>query len=151
MTPTCNFCNATGHYELVCRKKKAIKEIKSEDPEESQKDNLLVYNTNIFRITAKSQYQPRYDAKHRKDDSKVQLIVNNTLATVLTDTGARISVCRKREAERWNLVQKMVNTNAKIKLYSPAIPVAGIAKCAVTFGSRLKKKTFDNPCGLAHN
>jgi hypothetical protein len=52
----------------------------------------------------------------------------------------------KKEAEQWNLVQKMVNTNAKIKSYdSPAIPVTGIAKCAVTFGSSTV------PVGLAYN
>ena len=133
-TSKCNFCNATRHYESVCRKKRAIKELKSEDLEESQQDDA--YNINIFRITEKSQHQPQYDVKHHKDDFKVQLVVNNSLATALADTGASISVCGKKEAKQWNLVQKMVNTNAKIKPYdSPAIPVAGIAKCAVTFGS----------------
>lgn len=125
-TSKCNFCNAIGHYESVCRKKKTVNEVKSDEPEKVQQDE--VYNINLFRITEKSQ--------HTKDDFKVQLIINNSLATVLADTGANISVCGIKEAERWNLVQRMVNTNTKIKPYNSAtIPVVGISKCAVSFGN----------------
>jgi hypothetical protein len=48
-TSKCNFCNAVGHYESVCRRKKAIKELKADDPDKSQQDD--VYKINIFRIT----------------------------------------------------------------------------------------------------
>ena len=85
-----------------------------------------------------------------KEDFKVQVIVNNSLATVLADTGASISVCGKAEAKRWNLLSRMVKTQAKIKPYnSPPIPISGTTKCAVTFGNSsipVEWHIIDNPC-----
>ena len=69
-------------------------------------------------------------------DFNAQVIINNSLAKVLADTGASVSVCGREQAKKWNLLSRMVPTTTKIKPYnSPTIPVIGIAKCAVTFGS----------------
>ena len=85
-----------------------------------------------------------------KEDFKVQVIINNSLATVLADTGASISVCGKKEAKRWNLLPRMVETQARIKPYnSPPIPIAGTTKCAVTFGNSsipVEWHIIDSPC-----
>ena len=85
-----------------------------------------------------------------KEDFGVQVIVNNSLATVLADTGASISVCGKKQAKRWNLLPRMVETQARIKPYnSPPIPIAGTTKCAVTFGNSsipVEWHIIDSPC-----
>ena len=71
----------------------------------------------------------------KKNDFKVQVIVNNSLDSVIADTGARVSLCGTSQAQKWNLLDKMVPSSIKIKLYkSKPIPVYGIACCAVTFG-----------------
>ena len=45
-------------------------------------------------------------------------------------------VCGATEAGKWNLIEKMYSSNTKIKPYnSPPIPILGIARCAVTFGT----------------
>ena len=142
-TSKCNFCNTIGNYESVCRKKKAVRELTSITPEsqlrsEEDAEESGIYNINIFRVTHTNPHQPRHTSQRMKEDFKVQVIVNNSLATVLADTGASISVCGKKEAKRWNLLPRMVETQARIKPYnSPPIPTAGTTKCAVTFGNRL--------------
>ena len=73
---------------------------------------------------------------NQKKNLKVQVIINNSLDTVLADTGAHISVCGTIQAKKWNLLSMMVPSKVKIKAYkSNAIPVYGITTCAVTFGS----------------
>ena len=45
----CNFCDAIGHYEVVCRKKKAINELKPENRGQSEDDEASgLYHMNIF-------------------------------------------------------------------------------------------------------
>ena len=120
----CNFCDAIGHYEVVCRKKKAINELKPEnggklEPPQSEDDEASgLYHINIFRITETSQQQATPKGRTKPRDFKAQLVVNNSLATVLADTGASISVCGKEQACKWNLLTRMINTNAKIKPYN---------------------------------
>ena len=64
-----------------------------------------------------------------KKDFKVQVIIHNSLDTVIADMGAKIRVCG---------TSKKVGTfgqKKKIKPYhSPPTPVHGEARCAVTFG-----------------
>ena len=105
-TSKSNFCDTIGHYESVCRKKKAVKELTSITPEsqprsEEDVEEPGIYNINIFRVTHTNPHQPRHTSQRTKEDFKVQVIVNNSLATVLADTGASISVCGKKEAKRW--------------------------------------------------
>ena len=96
-----NFSDTIGHYESVCRKKKAFRELTSITPEselqsEEDDEESRIYNINIFRVTHTNPHQPRHTSQRTKEDFKVQVIVNNSLATVLTDTEA-ISVCGKKE------------------------------------------------------
>ena len=71
----------------------------------------------------------------QKKDFKVQIIVNNILASVVADTGARVSVCGTVQAKKWNLLHKISKSSTKLKPYqSQPIPVYGIARCAVSFG-----------------
>ena len=72
-----------------------------------------------------------------EDDFKVQLIVNNCLDSVLADTGAKVSVCSQKQAQKWKLIDRMTPTKVKIKPYkSTAIPAIGESRCSVSFGSR---------------
>ena len=47
-----------------------------------------VYNVNLFRITTQNVLKNQYNG-----DFKVEVVVNNTLATVIADTGTKVSVC----------------------------------------------------------
>ena len=54
----------------------------------------------------------------------------------IADTGAKVSVCGTAEAKKWNLLDRMTPCTTKLKPYNSApIPVLGISRCAVTFGS----------------
>lgn len=66
--------------------------------------------------------------KDDKKDFKVQVVVNNSLDTVMADTGARISVTGTKQASKWGLLSKMVPSKTRIKPYnSPTLPVHGEA------------------------
>lgn len=154
-TSKCNFCDTIGHYETVCRKKKAINELKPDDresqqPHDEDHDQGDIYHINIFRITETTQQQLLQKGRMKTRDFKAQIVINNSLATVLADTGASISVCGREQAQRWNLLPRMINTKTKIKPYnSPTIPVVGITKCAVTFGATsipVDWHIIDSPC-----
>ena len=60
---------------------------------------------NIFRVSEST------DGK----EFKVQLMINNSLASVIADTGAKVSVCGEIEAKQWNLDKKIIKSNATIK------------------------------------
>ena len=90
-----------------------------------------VYNVNLFRITTQNVLKNQYNG-----DFKVEVVVNNTLATVIADTGAKVSVCSLEQAKKWKLTDKMFSTNIKLKPFnSDPIKVKRQAICAVTFGS----------------
>ena len=127
---TCSKCKVVGHSAKVCKSEKSVQEISAEhstDEEES------VYNVNIFRLLRKG----RENDRSVDDDFKVQLVVNNSLDSILADTGAKVSVCSRKQAEKWNLIDRMMPTKIKIKPYkSPAIPAVGETRCSVSFGAR---------------
>ena len=84
-TSKCNLCDTIGHYESVCRKKKAVRELTSITPElqfrsEEDAEESGIYNINIFRVTHTNPHQPRHTSQRTKEDSKVQVIVNNSVA-----------------------------------------------------------------------
>ena len=49
-----------------------------------------------------------------KSDFLVQVIVNNSLDTVIVGTGTHVSVCGTQQAKKWNLLAKLVPSSAKI-------------------------------------
>ena len=136
----CHNCGKTGHFRKVCKSPKKNHQVKREEDKEKQESESEVsqdetYSINLFRI--KSTYaNPRLGSGvTNKNDFKVQVIVNNSLDTVIADTGARVSVCGTKQAKTWDLLAKMVPSSAKIKPYKSApISVYGKARCAVSFG-----------------
>ena len=69
-------------------------------------------------------------------DFKVEVVVNNTLATVIADTGAKVSVCSLEQTKKWKLTDKMFLTNTKLKPFnSDPVKAERQAICAVTFRS----------------
>ncbi|CAB4037289.1 Hypothetical predicted protein [Paramuricea clavata] len=153
-TSKCNFCDAIGHYETVCRKKKAINELKNNSEQQEHQiedhDQSGVYSINILRITETPQQQQPHKRRMKTRDFNAQVIISNSLAKVLADTGVSSSVCGREQAQKWNLLSRMVPTTTKAKPYnSPTISVIGIAKCAVTFGSTsipVDWHIIDTPC-----
>ncbi|CAB4010524.1 Hypothetical predicted protein [Paramuricea clavata] len=99
-----NFCDAIGHYETVCRKKKAINELKNDSEQKEHQiedhDHSGVYSINIFRITETPQQQPPHKRRMKTRDFNAQVIINNSLAKELADTGATISVCGREQAQK---------------------------------------------------
>ena len=137
----CRVCNKFGHYQKFCKGQRDLKFTEREGAEEELDRVQLctnddTYNINIFQVeaTKKPEYK-RQISKGNVQEFKVQVVTNGSLATVTADTGARVSVCGKEEARKWNLLQKMTPTAVRIKPYnSESIPVLGKARCAVTFG-----------------
>lgn len=74
--------------------------------------------------------------KNHSTDFKVEVVINNTLGTVIIDTGAKVSVCSLQQAKKWKLTDKMFPSNTKFKSFnSDPINVEGQVICAVKFGS----------------
>ena len=71
----------------------------------------------------------------KASDFQIELVVNGAITSVTADTGAKVSVCGKVQAKKWNLLKKLTPTSVLIKPYnSPAVPAVGMARCSVTFG-----------------
>ena len=125
----CNVCGKTGHVEKCCRRYK----VNHSEAEQDEVSNRI-YNVNIFKVNVFDRNKFVTNKKGSKD-FKVEVVINGAIATVTADTGARVSVCGKVQAQRWNLLQRMVPTSVRIKPYnSPAVPTKGMARCSVTFG-----------------
>ena len=136
----CSQCSKTGHFAKVCQSSKVVQQVEfdTEEPtDDSDTAEEDLYNINIFctKSTNKSPPPKLLSRAPKKNDFKVQVIVNNSLDSVIADTGAQVSVCGTSQAQKCNLLDKMVPSSIKIKPYkSKPIPVYGIAHCAVTFG-----------------
>ena len=96
----------------------------------------LEYDINIFRIKAsKNKVLPTWKSQV-SNDFRAPVVVNNSLASPIADTGAKVSVCGSVQAKRWKLLDRMLPSPVKLKPYnSLPISVLGVARCAVTFGS----------------
>ena len=122
----CYSYQITGHFTKFC-KNKDIKKVEQPNTE-SQQNADEIYNINIFIITT-SNRKNQYNL-----DFKVQVIINNSLAKVIADTGAKVTVCRLRQAKQWGLYDKMYKSNIKLKPFnSELISVEGQALCSVSF------------------
>ena len=96
----CTNCSKIRHLPSVCRSK----DVKNVSTANDEHDDTLTYNVNLFVINAsKTMPKPRlqYNSNLKKDFS-VQVIINNSLNKVLTDTGA--SVCGTTEARKWGYI-----------------------------------------------
>jgi len=135
---TCSSCNRVGHLEKACKYKavRPLDEMADGNESGSQcSETNEAYSINVFKVSVEE------NTKTRKwtscdTDFKAQVIINNKLEEVLADTGAKVSVCGMKEAERYGLVERMFDSTHKIKPYNSApIPVEGLARCSVTFGA----------------
>ena len=127
---TCPNCKRVGHFAKFC-KTKIVHQVKDEDTEDE------VLSVNLFRIDKAGTPSLTRPAESLKHDFKAEVVVNNSLATVIADTGARVSVCGTKQAEKWGLLEKILPSKTRLKPYnSEPIKVEGVARCAVTFGKR---------------
>ena len=55
---------------------------------------------------------------HNNDEFKVEVIVTNTLTTVIGETGAKVSVCSLQQAKKWKLTLKMFPSNMRLKPFN---------------------------------
>ena len=122
----CYNCQITGHF-IKFWKSKDIKKVEQPDTL-SQQNTDEIYNINLFRITTSNR------TNQYNSDCKVEIIINNSLAKVIADTGAKVSVCSLRQARQWGLYDKIYKSNTKLKPFnSELISVEGQAFCSVSF------------------
>ena len=136
----CKWCDRVGHFPNMCRTRKVrYTELHSDEAvNDATVDAIDVYNVNIFKVTTSdtTEFKPANENKNRNQEFSVEVVVNGVITSVTADTGAKVSVCGKHEASRWNLLERMVPTSVRIKPYnSPAVPTEGMSRCSVTFGS----------------
>ena len=130
---TCSNCGRMGHFFKHCRSK-GINQLSKEKDRESEDE---LWSINLFRIETVNPPILKTADNSKQHDFRAQVAINNSIASVIADTGARVSVCSSKHAKKWGLWNKMLPSKAKIKPYnSPPIPVTGVARCAVTFGNR---------------
>ena len=129
----CRNFSKMGNFAKVCLSKN-VRETTEEKKTDMEEVKESTYNINLFRF--KSFYTtviPKLSTKN--NDFKVEVIVKNNLTSVIVDTGAKISVCGTPEANKWNLLSRMVPSKVKIKRYSSIpTPIHGEARCAISFG-----------------
>ena len=129
---TCSKCKKIGHNANVCKSEKTVQEVTYEDDDDENDPKVL--NINLFCLKKRDENSFQ-DVEN--EDFKVQLVINNHLDTVLADTGAKVSVCGVSQAQKWGLLDRMTDTNIRIKPYkSQVIPAIGESRCSVTFGDR---------------
>ena len=98
-----------GHFGNFCKSTAEIKKVDEDRqmPNDDMKDvEDKVYNVNLFRIS-RANLTSQNSKTHNNNEFKVEVIVNNTLRTVIPDTGAKVSVCSLRQAKTWKLTEKM--------------------------------------------
>ena len=98
-----------GHFGNFCKSTAEIKKVDEDRqmPNDDMKDvEDKVYNANLFRIS-RANLTSQNSKTHNNNEFKVEVIVNNTLRTVIPDTGAKVSVCSLRQAKTWKLTEKM--------------------------------------------
>ena len=130
----CSNCQKVGHLPQVCKSTSVNKMDKAQDEPPTDDDANSTYSINIFRIKTTKRVLPEYISK--KKDYSTHVMVNNRLAKLIADTGAKVSVCGTAQARQWGILSRMVPSKTRLKPYGSApIPVHGEARCAVTFGS----------------
>ena len=83
-----------GHFGNFCKSTADIKKADEDRqmPNDDMKDTeVKIDNVNLFRIST-ANLTSKNSKTHNNDEFKVEVIVNNTLTTVIADTGAKVSV-----------------------------------------------------------
>ena len=115
-----------GHLPSVCRSKNQVKAVAADkeqyeipenqgnNEENSNDASVTTYSVNLFVIKSSSQ-QSRKKIKYAnrdKNEFKAQVIINNSLISILADTGAKVSVCGTTEAKEWGILDRMSSSKA---------------------------------------
>ena len=87
----CYNCQRIGHVSKFCKTTKNIRKVeeKTETDQDMKDIYEKVHNANLFRITAQNILKNQYNGNF-----KAEVVVNSTLAAVIADTGAKVSVYR---------------------------------------------------------
>lgn len=96
----CHKCDKKGHYGKVCRQPTSVQQLTATANESNQTtlenetvDDVQTIGINLFHINAsKRSVKPKLSSIQKNRDFKVQVLVNNTLDSVIADTGASVSV-----------------------------------------------------------
>ena len=139
-----------GHLPQVC-KSTPLNRMEGDRHSDSPEDHNLkdddensAYNINIFRINTTKRVLPEYITKRK--DFKSHVMVNNRLAKVTSDTGAKVSVCGTKQAKEWDLLSRMVPSKMTLKPYQ-STPNSS------SWGSKVfcDIRIYFDPRSLAHN
>ena len=89
---------------------------------------MVSYRLNIWQVKSTGS-SPRYASTRNDETFKKRLIVNNRMVKILSDTGAKVSVCGMKQAAEWGLLNRLVPSNVKIHPYkSEPILVRGTVR-----------------------
>ena len=98
-----NFCKSTAEIKKVDEDRQM--------PNHDMKNvEDKIYNVNLCGIST-ANLTSQNSKTHNNNEFKVEVIGNSTLATVIADTGAEVSVCSLRQAKKWKLTEKMFLSN----------------------------------------
>ena len=139
----CKNCHKPGHLESVCKQVNEMESSESRnqqdrhDRHDDDQEASDTYRLNVWPVkTSKS--TPKFVAGRKDETFKKRLVVNNRMAKLLCDTGAKVSVCGMKQAAEWGLLDRMTPSKIRIHPYkSQPIPIRGIATCAVSFKDRV--------------
>ena len=136
----CKSCKRMGHFEKYCRNSRSVNQtnITREDEDVNSLSDVQnsFYNVNIFKVSANDDKHSNIWSLNKASDFNVEVVVNGSIASITADTGAKVSVCGKVQADRWGLLKKITPTSVRIKPYnSTPVPAIGMARCSVTFGT----------------
>jgi hypothetical protein len=84
----CSKCQKIGHLPQVC---KSARVNRINNIQDEPDDTNSTYSVNIFQINTTKRVLPEYISKRKEFSSHV--MVNNRLAKLIADTGAKVSVC----------------------------------------------------------
>jgi len=90
-----HICNKQGHFTKVCKSKSFNhqRNVPTSDDTPDKVDSFQTYNINLFCIRKSLPKATLKSNLSNKQNFKVEVIVNNSLANVIADTGATLSVC----------------------------------------------------------
>ena len=133
----CSSCGKIGHYAKVCQQK-IVSNINTDNNDSSEEEppDTEAFQLNIWKINVNNSPDPKFSSNIENDFMRY-VTINNHVTKVLIDTGAKVSVCGKKQAKSWGLLEKLQPSTAKIHPYnSPPISAYGTALCCATYKDR---------------